>query len=372
MTGRTLFLGLETYGRTGGLQAFNRRLIAVLADRARAEGGAEGAPPLAVVLRRDAGAALPAGLHATIHACGPSIAAFARAALAQARGARLIVVGHVNLLPVAALCRIAAPRARMVLMAHGDEVWGDPAYRAPRPLDRPLLRRLDRVVAVSAHTAGRMQAAFGLEPDLFRIFLNAVDPLPPAAAQDIPPDGPDEILSVTRLDAHDGAKNIDRVLAAVARLAPARPGLRYRIVGDGVLRPGLQALAARLGIADRVIFAGRLSDAGLAAAYGRARVFVLPSAKEGFGIVYLEAWQRGLPVICGTADAGPEIVSHGSDGFAVDPADADALAARIGWLLDHPAAARAMGRAGRDKVAARYLMPAFRARIGSILDEVMA
>lgn len=361
-----LFLGLETYGRIGGLQAFNRRLIAALADRARAAG----APPLAVVLRRDAGAALPDGLHARIRACDASLPGLLRRALPAARGAGVIVAGHVNLLPVAALCRIVAPGARLLLMAHGDEVWGDPAYRARRVHDRALMRGLTRVVAVSGHTARRMQAAFGLRDGLFRILPNAVDPLdfplgPPEAE-----DAPAEILSVTRLAAHDGAKNIDRMLAAMALLAPARPGLRYRIVGEGVLRPGLEALAARLGIADRVVFAGRLSDADLAAAYGRARVFALPSAKEGFGIVYLEAWQRGLPVICGTTDAGPEIVGDGIDGFAVDPADPAALAARIGWLLDHPAAARAMGRAGRDKVAARYLMPAFRARLGAILDEV--
>lgn len=368
----TVFLGLETYGQTGGLQAFNRRLITVLAERA----ARRGERPVEVVLRRDAGALLPTGLHARFHACGARIAECLQAALAASRGARLIVVGHVNLLPVAALCRLAAPRARLVLMVHGDEVWGDPAFRAVRACDRPLLRLVDRVVAVSDFTARRMRAAFGLPARRFRIFLNAVDPAPDPAPELTPDPAPpgalpgQTILTVSRLGAFDGAKNIDSILHAVALLAPDRPALRQTIVGDGVLRPALERLAVTLGIADRVTFAGRLSDADLAVAYDRARVFALPSAKEGFGIVYLEAWQHGLPVIYGTADAAAEIVSDGIDGFAVDPADPAALAARVGWLLDHPDRARAMGRAGRDKVAARYLMPAFRARLNAILDEV--
>lgn len=363
MSGQTLFLGLETWSRLGGLQAFNRRLIAALARRAKGMG----APPVVAVLRRDAGAELPSDLHVVFHACGPSRAQFAVAAMAGARGAKLIVVGHINLLPVAALCRIRAPQARVVLMVHGDEVWGDPVYRAPRWLDRPLLRLVHRVVSVSDFTARRMQAAFALPPARFLTFLNAVDPI----AFELPPrHAAPEILSVTRLAAHDHGKNIDQVLRAVAQLAPTRPSLRYTIVGEGVLRPGLQALAAELGISAQVTFAGRLSDGDLAVAYGRARIFVLPSQKEGFGIVYLEAWLRALPVICGTEDAAHEIVTDGTDGFCVNPQDTDLLAHRIGWLLDHPEAARQMGVAGQRKVADHYLADAFHDRLETILNEV--
>ena len=67
------------------------------------------------------------------------------------------------------------------------------------------------------------------------------------------------------------------------------------IVGDGVLRPGLESLAAQIGVERSVRFLGRLADEDLKNAYARASVFAMPSSKEGFGIVYLEAWQFGLP-----------------------------------------------------------------------------
>ena len=362
-SGTILFLGLRTYGIFGGLQAFNRRLILALASRSKALS----APPPVIVLRHDATADMPKAIRALFLPCGPSPLRLLWNALGASRGIETIIVGHVNLLPVAALCRIVSPRAKVLLMVHGDEVWGDPVYRARRWFDRPLMRRLNQIVSVSEFTARRMRRAFGLPEPLFRILRNAVDPLeftPQFPVQ------PPEFLSVTRLAAHDHGKNIDKVLRALALVAARQLPFRYTVIGDGVLRADLQELAQELGIADRVFFAGRVDDAALASAYARSLAFVLPSAKEGFGIVYLEAWQRYLPVICGTQDAAHEIVSDGEDGFAVDPADIDLLANRMQWLITHPQMAQAMGAAGREKVQRSYLMRHFDRDINRILDEV--
>jgi glycosyltransferase involved in cell wall biosynthesis len=175
---------------------------------------------------------------------------------------------------------------------------------------------------------------------------------------------------VTRLAAHDHGKNIDKVLRAIARLVADIPQLHYTISGDGVLRPQLETLSRELGIQEHVTFSGRVDDAALSEAYSRASVFVMPSEKEGFGIVFLEAWQRELPVICGIKDAACEIITDQVDGFAVDPHNIEALAARISYLIAHPKEARSMGLAGADKVRANYLDTAFQRRLGEILDEV--
>lgn len=121
-----------------------------------------------------------------------------------------------------------------------------------------------------------------------------------------------------------------------------------------------------------VRFHGRLSDTDLARAYDRASLFVLPSSKEGFGIVYLEAWQRDLPVICSIYGASSEVVTDGVDGFAVDPDDTPALTERMHSLLVDPERARAFGTAGHAKVEAQYLNPAFQKRLGTLLRNLVA
>lgn len=357
------FLATETYISIGGMQMFNRRLIRALTARAEAEQNAQ----LSVALRTDEAQHIPPTQNARIFASGKSKLQFVFDALKACFGADFIFVGLINLLPIAFLCKIVAPRAKVILIVHGDEVWGDPTYRAVRLYDRFFLRRLDRIISVSHFTARRMQKAFGLGAELFSIFLNAVDPI---SFQPPPHRRPREILTVTRLAAHDHGKNIDKVLRAISLIIGDVPNLHYTIVGDGVLRAQLEALSRELGIQDHVTFAGRVDEAALNDAYSKASVFVMPSQKEGFGIVFLEAWQRELPVICGTQDAASEIIHDGVDGFAVDPHNIEALAQRIFHLVANPQAARAVGLAGAKKVRAMYLDTAYKRRLGEILDEV--
>jgi glycosyltransferase involved in cell wall biosynthesis len=153
----------------------------------------------------------------------------------------------------------------------------------------------------------------------------------------------------------------------VGRTGPI-PAIRLEIVGDGALRPELERLAPTLGIAPNVLFRGRVADAVLDAAYRRARVFALPSTKEGFGIVYLEAWQRGLPVIAAAAGGVPEVVSSGEDGLLVPPGDLPGLVDALRALLTDPAQARRYAEAGMRKVESRYLHHHFEARLSDLLD----
>jgi glycosyltransferase involved in cell wall biosynthesis len=170
--------------------------------------------------------------------------------------------------------------------------------------------------------------------------------------------------------ASEREKNVHEMIAAVALLKGRLPNVKYEIIGGGPLRPELEALAEKLGVADSVKFLGQVGDNELQEAYGRASVFAMPSNKEGFGIVYLEAWQFGRPVICSVHGAASEIVADGVDGFVVDPADVKALADRLYTLLTQPDLAKAMGERGRLKVEQKYLNANFRVHLDKILDEV--
>ncbi|HET6374740.1 MAG TPA: glycosyltransferase family 4 protein, partial [Methylocella sp.] len=321
------------------------------------------------ILLRDRSALLPALAGAEIMGIGGRAAFFARSFL-EALRSKVFIIGHINLLPLAAAVRCLRPSLPILLFVHGDEVWNHPRHRRKRWHESWLLHALTLIASVSRYTACAMTREFGVSPGKIRLLPNAVDPL------QTPPDPSGRakaaVLTVTRLGAGDREKNVDSVIRAIARLKSEFPGLRYYIVGDGVLRPELQSLAAELGVADIVKFLGRLTDSELDAAYARASVFAMPSSKEGFGIVYLEAWQRGLPVICSTEGAAPEVVTDGADGFAVNPSDIAMLASRLRFLISEPEAAKAMGERGRQKVEAHYLDPAFRSNLDAILGELLA
>jgi rhamnosyl/mannosyltransferase len=108
------------------------------------------------------------------------------------------------------------------------------------------------------------------------------------------------------------------------------------LAGEGPLEPSLRQQVARLGLADRVVFAGRVSDEELRAYYRAADLFVLPSIArtEAFGVVQIEAMAAGVPVISTNLPTGvPWVNQDGVSGFVVPPGDADALAAAMRRVL---------------------------------------
>jgi len=360
---KVVFAALESYSLVGGLQQFNRRVVTALAELA------QGGPAPVVVLKGDSPEHVADRTEQVeFRATGADRIAFIRETLKAVWRADILLLGHVNLLPVACLARLMRPTLKIVLFAHGEDVWGTPGARPMRRWEPMLIRFVTRVGSVSTFTAKRMARAFGMPVTRFTVFPNAVDPLPatrtPAATRE------PILLTVARMAAHDGGKHHDSVLRALPLITARVPEARYLIIGDGVLRPKLEALAVELGVADAVDFAGRVSDDDLARAYAEATVFVMTSEKEGFGIVFLEAWQHGLPVICGTADAASEVVSDGIDGYAVHHDDIAGLAARIVTLMEDPTRATAMGAAGQQKVIDRYLMRNFTANLEALLEEV--
>ncbi len=130
-------------------------------------------------------------------------------------------------------------------------------------------------------------------------------------------------------------KNLVTLLSALAAWRDMPADFRLVIVGEQGWAGGDPArLADELGLATRIQFAGRVSDAELDSLYRGARVFVFPSLCEGFGLPVLDAMQRGAPVICSNAGALPEVA--GDAALFHDPLDADALAGllRRAWQDD--------------------------------------
>lgn len=362
---RFVVCALETYSRIGGIQNFNHRVFQNLAERARDRGENL---PLALI-QGDWSASLPAIEAIEIDAPTNRLYFLCKAVWASVTQANILMICHINLLPLAFLVRRLRPKMPILLFVHGFEAWNNPRLRAKRWYETWFAGALTRIASVSNFTADTMAREFGIPRTKFRLLPNAVDQL-----TNLPGAGRREratILTVTRLSRGDHDKNVGPMIRAVAKLKQALPGVKYEIVGDGALRPELEALAKDLGVGDTVRFLGWVGDAELHASYARATVFAIPSSKEGFGIVYLEAWQHGLPVICSSQGASSEIVADAVDGFVVDPSDLAMLADRLYLLLTQPEVAKAMGENGRRKVAANYLNPAFRSNLNRIIDELL-
>jgi len=130
-------------------------------------------------------------------------------------------------------------------------------------------------------------------------------------------------------------KRLEVLFRAVAQL-PASLDWQLEIVGDGEQRHHLDRLAQQLGIAERVVFPGLVSDEELKAAYTRADVLAMPSTAELQSIVTMEAMSSGLPVVAADAMALPHLVHDGENGYLFRPDDIEDLAAKLERLLTLP------------------------------------
>ena len=175
------------------------------------------------------------------------------------------------------------------------------------------------------------------------------------------PDGSDparpvQLLGVARLVPKKG---VAVLLDALAALPPALQW-RYTHIGSGPLRAEVAAQAARLGIAERISWAGALAQDRVLDAYRAADLFVLASRiapdgdRDGLPNVLLEAGAQELAVVASRVAAVPELIEDGHNGRLVPPDDAQALAAALARLIADPAARLRLGRAARARVLERF------------------
>ena len=219
-------------------------------------------------------------------------------------------------------------------------------------LEARHVRRCHRVITTSVYSSERIAEFYGTKLERIFVVPELIDLASWRQALAEAPliGGPPRILCVAHLYPRKG---VDTLLRA---FVPLKSRAVLRIVGVGPERLRLEQLARDLGIADRVHFLGYLPLPALTAEYRNATLFALPSAQEGFGIVFLEAMASSLPVLAGRAAAVPEVVAEGVTALLVDPNDEAALTNRLETLLDDPARREALGSAGCLRVL-RYDAP---------------
>lgn len=244
-------------------------------------------------------------------------------------------------------------RTPLIVSAHGETFMDDhDVFRTSRILRTGLVHSLRAAAAVtgcSQLVLDDLRDRFGgtggvVVPNGVDLAEPGREPAGPVAETGSP--GAPVVLALGRVQR---VKGFDLLLRAFAH-ADLPDGARLVIGGEGEALASLTSLASDLGIADRVEFPGRLTRAQVARATAQATVFVVPSRREAFGIVVLEGWRAGVPVIATNRGGPREFVTHGVDGLLVDPVDVVALANAITDLVRDPEAASRVGAAGAERV----------------------
>ncbi|MEU0238132.1 glycosyltransferase [Nocardiopsis sp. NPDC006198] len=159
----------------------------------------------------------------------------------------------------------------------------------------------------------------------------------------------DTVVFVGRLDAE---KRIDDTIRALARILPERDA-QLALAGIGAREQELRALAAELGVADRVFFLGFVPDEDLPLVYAAGDAFAIAGVAELQSIATLEAMSTGLPVVAADAMALPHLVEVGRNGFLFPPGDPESLADRLLSVLGSERTRRSLGEASRE-IALRH------------------
>ena len=211
--------------------------------------------------------------------------------------------------------------------------------------DRAVGSLADLHIAISEGLARYLAEREGFDVETFEIVHYGIEPGPPPT----PLPGAPRLAIVGRLIP---IKGHDVLLRALAAARDDVPGITLEIAGEGALEDELRATVSRLELDDVVTFLGHVPEAGRV--FERAEVVVVPSLGEGFGMVALEAMERGRPVIASAVGGLPEIVDDGRTGLLVPSSDDDALAAAIRNLAGDAARAAALGAAGRARALAEF------------------
>jgi len=259
-------------------------------------------------------------------------------------------------------------------IAHGVESWD-----IERPALRQALHHADRILAVSHYTRDRLLAEQNLDPNKVVVLPNTFDsdrfqiapkPLHLLKRHGLTPNQP-TILTVARLAEAERYKGYDQVLEALPKIRQVIPNIHYVLVGKGSDRPRIETLITQLQLQDCVTVAGFIPDEELCDYYNLCDVFAMPSKREGFGIVYLEALACGKPTLGGNQDGAVDALCNGTLGALVNPDDIEEIAQTLIQILqgNYPNPLMYQPEQLRQKVIDTYGFEQFKQTLARYLAE---
>jgi glycosyltransferase involved in cell wall biosynthesis len=247
----------------------------------------------------------------------------------------LIIANHVNFTVAAYWLK------RLTGTPYWVTVYGLEAWNIDRPALKKALQNADRILSISGYTRERLLKEQNLDPSKISLLPCTFDasnfkiaPKPAYLLEQygLKPEQP-IILTVSRLASVERYKGYDQILEALPQIRQAIPNVHYIIAGKGDDRTRIEQYIAQLGLQECVTLAGFVPDEQLCDYYNLCDLFAMPSKREGFGIVYLEALACGKPTLGGNQDGAIDALCHGELGALVDPDDVGAIAQTVIQIL---------------------------------------
>jgi len=244
----------------------------------------------------------------------------------------IIIISHINLSVIGLLIKLANPKCKIWLIAHGIEVW-----RPLSPVKKLFLKKCDKVLCVSDFTRQEIIRWHDVNVNICDVLNNTVDPFMKLPVNFNKPQhllNKHQLLSshpiiftLTRLASTEQYKGHEQVIKVIGKLKSRFPSIKYILAGqsDPLEKIRILKLIEDNKVEKQVILTGFLDELELPDYFLLADLFVLPSKKEGFGIVFIEALACGLPVICGDSDGSIDAIRDGELGTAIKADNLDEL-----------------------------------------------
>jgi len=262
----------------------------------------------------------------------------------EASQADMVILNHINLSLIGIAIKLINPKCKVWLIAHGIEVW-----RPVNFIKRTFLKRYSsKIICVSNFTKKQMIIRHQADPNKCVVLNNAVDPFIKLPDTFEKPEyllnryglntGSQIIFTLTRLASSEQYKGHEQVIKSISYLKQEFPNIKYILSGqyDSIEEVRIRSMIDKYGVNNEVILTGFLKENELTDHFLLADLFVLPSKKEGFGIVFVEALACGLPVICGNADGSIDAIKGGRLGTSINVDDLNELQDTITGYLNKP------------------------------------
>lgn len=367
---KTLFLTLQTFSATGGIEK-----VCKVAGMALSQLADENSSDFSIYSMHDKQHDFKAGYFPEDDYRGfaGNKLIFSIHSIIKGWKSDVVFLSHINLLIVGYSIKLISPNTKLLLFAHGIEVW--------KPLTwwkKKMLKGFTRIISVSRFTNSRMMKLQEQARSKCVVLNNCLDPF----LENYPTGQKDQklieryglnskepvLLTLSRLSSHDREKGYDKVLFSLKELRNQFPGIRYLVVGkyQEAEKLWLDKLISDNGLTDAVVFTGYVSDDELAAHISLADVYVMPSRKEGFGIIFIEAMFYGKPVVAGNRDGSPDTLINNEFGLLVDPNNQQEITEAIRTILLNKEAFVP----DRKKLQSRFGFEVYKRNLKKILEDL--
>ncbi len=290
------------------------------------------------------------------YVCKRSIIKFSIEALQKTPRGSFVIVAHPGQAPIAYWLKQFGLISKYVVCLHGIEAWVK-----LKPNLRKALYASDKIIVTTPYTAAECSALNSIPPHKFHTIPLSAGKNLATPKNDFKLQGEFKILFVARQDKNDLYKGFTLAINATAQLCKLGVPATLNFVGTGDYSECLKDFATQHcpEHKDAVVFHGRLSDTDLVDAYFNCDVFLMPSLKEGFGIVFLEAMRAFKPCIGGWQGGTPYVISEGQSGYLIPPEDLERLVTKLKALYENPTLRRQLGECGRIRFEKEFSFDKF-------------